>query len=493
MIKRLVGVTLVMVGCSGASPETGPVEDASTIGDTSSDSPAPDGAPSEAAPTTCAVDADCATVLASVTPSPSGCAEAFCDKASGKCGLRAIDKDGDGYRTAKCDVPGFAGFLKGNDCDDDDKEFYPGKARNCSATSDGTPITFPGGAPKGTCKYGSESCSAEGVTGKCEGAVAPAKEPNCASDLDSTCVGTADSALCGCKLGATKECYTGAVGTAGVGPCKKGTATCINSTSQAGKTVWGACEGQVVPAAADTCTKVGNDETCNGIANEKCDCIQGATRKCGTCSDGTQTCGSTGVYGSCVGARTDVGSSCNVCGGKIQCNGSCSPGLPTGYGGACGSCGGTVKCDGTCSVATPWNYNTACGSCGGKVKCDGTCSVFTPSDYGSTCSNCGGTVTCGSTCSKPGIPYTPGSVRSYGTYYDNFACCWIDETRVYGGACDTYHQFASCTITSKSGGGTVYVESTGSGSSCTCTVRRRNVGTDGATYTVQINQRAVCP
>jgi hypothetical protein len=59
----------------------------------------------------------------------------------------------------------------------------------------------------------------------------------------------------------------------------------------------------VTPKAADTCDP-GDDSTCNGVPNEGCGCVNGATQACGVtcmgCTPGTLTC-SGGSYGSCIG------------------------------------------------------------------------------------------------------------------------------------------------------------------------------------------------
>src|SRR5580658_2716331 len=51
-----------------------------------------------------------------------------------------------------------------------------------------------------------------------------------------------------CTLGTTMACYTGAAKTEGVGPCRAGLATCEDGGSG-----FGACAGEVTPAAADDC------------------------------------------------------------------------------------------------------------------------------------------------------------------------------------------------------------------------------------------------
>ena len=80
-----------------------------------------------------------------------------------------------------------------------------------------------------------------------------------------------------CQPGAVEDCYTGAEGTMGVGPCVGGKRTC----GPAG--VWSACEGQVVPVAEDCGDGV--DNNCNGMVDEDVD-LDG---------DGFTTCGVPGV------------------------------------------------------------------------------------------------------------------------------------------------------------------------------------------------------
>jgi hypothetical protein len=67
-----------------------------------------------------------------------------------------------------------------------------------------------------------------------------------------------------CVPGAELDCYEGAAGTEGVGACTGGKKTC-----NALGTSYGACVGQILPAAAETCGN-GIDETCDGTADEGC-------------------------------------------------------------------------------------------------------------------------------------------------------------------------------------------------------------------------------
>src|SRR5689334_9194537 len=61
-----------------------------------------------------------------------------------------------------------------------------------------------------------------------------------------------------CQPGETKECYAGPDGTKGVGECRAGTQTCASGT-------FGACTGEVLPAA-EVCN--GKDDDCNGQVDE---------------------------------------------------------------------------------------------------------------------------------------------------------------------------------------------------------------------------------
>jgi hypothetical protein len=110
----------------------------------------------------------------------------------------------------------------------------------------------------------------------------------------------------GCTPGQTQYCYSGPPGTEIVGMCKAGLRTCLPDG-----TAYGACVGEIVPAA-ESCATPGDDD-CDGSANEEgCACTPGATAPCytgpmdtkdvGACKSGTQTCNAEGsAYGTCMG------------------------------------------------------------------------------------------------------------------------------------------------------------------------------------------------
>jgi len=442
---------------------------------------------SDAGTATCLVDNDCAVWFANVKPNPEKCAEAFCE--GGACKARPVDADGDGHRVAKCEVKGIP-FTKGDDCDDDNKDFYPDKTRECSENPDGSPITFPVNPPTGSCKKGTQACKPDGTVGACTGAVAPKAKDTCVAKNDDTCDG-AENVGCTCTLGQTRTC----------GACNTGTQTC--SDPGTGPT-WGACQNGQPAAYGQACG------SCGGTI--KCD---------GTCS---------------VPTPANYNANCGSCGGKIKCDSTCSVATPGNFGSSCGSCGGSITCNGSCSVGTPANYNATCGSCGGRVQCNGQCSIATPGNLGQACNNNCGSIQCNGACSNqtanPGgscnfgcgtttctgsctnntsnVGQLCGSGTGCGTkmcngqcsgggttvtkYTENssFACCFINQTKTFGGACTPGWVYNGCSVTKTSSGGSVTIEGTGSGGSCTCTIREQNIGTEGATYTVRINERAVC-
>lgn len=120
----------------------------------------------------------------------------------------------------------------------------PGEARACYDGPAGTEGV-------GVCQAGVETCLPGGVFGPCMGQVLPGAEiPN--NGIDEDCNGQDAE----CSPGAIQACYTGPVGTEGIGICRAGAETCTADG------VFGACEGEVLPG-----TEIPNngiDEDCNG-------------------------------------------------------------------------------------------------------------------------------------------------------------------------------------------------------------------------------------
>ncbi|MBX3158900.1 MAG: choice-of-anchor L domain-containing protein [Deltaproteobacteria bacterium] len=81
-----------------------------------------------------------------------------------------------------------------------------------------------------------------------------------------------------CVAGAVESCYTGPLGTDGVGACKSGTRTCTPDG------LWGACNGEVVPRA-EICAN-GIDDDCNNMVDEELDADGDGFTTCqGDCCD----------------------------------------------------------------------------------------------------------------------------------------------------------------------------------------------------------------
>lgn len=84
-----------------------------------------------------------------------------------------------------------------------------------------------------------------------------------------------------CNPGATRDCYDGASGTEGVGPCHGGTQMCLGTGE------WGQCNGEVVPVG-ETCGD-NIDNNCNGMVDEDVDQDGDGFTTCGgDCCDSTE-------------------------------------------------------------------------------------------------------------------------------------------------------------------------------------------------------------
>lgn len=105
---------------------------------------------------------------------------------------------------------------------------------------------------------------------------------------DNDCDGEVDEG-CECLEGDSEDCYTGPMGTDGVGTCKTGTRTCDPATNK-----FGPCMGEVLPAAMDACD--GQDEDCNGTADDNIPDISCGVGACAATAPGCVN----GVVGTCV-------------------------------------------------------------------------------------------------------------------------------------------------------------------------------------------------
>ena len=195
-----------------------------------------------------------------------------------------------------------------------------------------------------------------------------------------------------------------------LGSCALGKQTCLASGT------WGACS---VSPHADSCAQ-GNDDSCNGVPNEGCACVDGKSSICanakGNCAEGTQMCTGgvlsncsiiakpqdscvPGDDGNCNGIPNE-GCSCKnaetqPC-GPTKAVGICKLGLSTCSAGAFGTCVGAVyktnrdcrskddnDCDGiadntvdTVCACVP-GAQQACGGHAGAVDGKGICKAGT--------------------------------------------------------------------------------------------------------------------
>jgi len=193
--------------------------------------------------------------------------------------------------------------------------------------SSGANVGAAGEQESASCVADAGICSADAGAPDTPSCV-PTGARDCASPLDNDCDGQLDNTpdeVCRCAPGLTEACGEHP-GLDGRGPCRAGSRTCLAGPSNTSSD-WSTCEGSVGPRDADSCVPE-DDGDCDGVANENCDCIEGATQPggpptdLGICQRGTQTCVG-GRFGDCVGATFSTPRDCrsnvdNDCDGRLD-------------------------------------------------------------------------------------------------------------------------------------------------------------------------------
>jgi hypothetical protein len=260
-----------------------------------------------------------------------------------------FDDDGDGVASAACG---------GSDCDDADPTRYPGATEVCDGDDeDCDDATLgPDGDGDGAPYFG--CCDASGACGTdCDdtrSAVNVAAPETC-NGLDDDCDGTVDEGVLLVSCFDADGDGRGAAGmtTEGCDLPARATTTCNDCDDGDASRYLGAFE---------RCN--GSDDDCDGVIDEDCECLTGATRACGStvgaCSEGVQRCLGTPSFweATCAGATSPTPEVCN--GVDDDCDGATDEGVATTFYPDCDLDGSGANGEGVTSCARPTTVPEGC-------------------------------------------------------------------------------------------------------------------------------------